>query len=105
MLVGRWVGERREQGEALAKCLRAGLSKSRSLRLTAILLPVRWPENTRCLDDPPHPWLDLGRLFRFHWCIDWKPFLFVNDLLFPHFNPVIPQKTVSESDSPIIEFG
>jgi hypothetical protein len=44
MFVGRLIGERREQGEALAKCLRVGLRKSRSLRLTAILLTVRWPE-------------------------------------------------------------
>jgi hypothetical protein len=65
---------RRDQGEALAKCLRAGLGKSRSLRLTAIFLPVCWSKNARCFDDPPHPSLDLGRLFRFHRRIHQKPF-------------------------------
>ena len=63
MRVGCIISERRDQGEALAKCLRAGLGKSRSLRLTAIFLSVRWSEDTRCLDDPPHPSLTSGDFF------------------------------------------
>jgi hypothetical protein len=74
MLAGFRIGERRDQGEALAKCLREGLGKSRSLFLTIIFLLVRWPESTRSLDGPPHPSLDLGRLFRFHRLIHQKPF-------------------------------
>jgi hypothetical protein len=66
MLVGFRIGERRDQGEALAK--------SRSLFLTIIFLLVRWPESTRSLDGPPHPSLDLGGLFRFHRLIHQKPF-------------------------------
>jgi hypothetical protein len=99
MLLGFRIGERRDQGEALAKCLRAGLGKSRSLFLKIIFLLVRWPENTRCVDDPPHPSLDLGRLFRFHRLIHQKNLLFVNDLLSPHFNPVIPQFIVTKKRS------
>lgn len=34
-----------------------------------------WHENTRSLDDPPHPRLDLGRLFRFHRRTHSKSFL------------------------------
>jgi hypothetical protein len=35
MLVGCWIGEHRDQGEALAKCLMPGLGKSRSLSAPA----------------------------------------------------------------------
>jgi hypothetical protein len=43
----------------------------------------------RSLDDPP-PRLDLRRLFRFSQIIHQKPLPFVNGLVLPHLNPVIP---------------
>jgi hypothetical protein len=62
-------------------------------------------ENTRSLDDPSPPRLDLGQLFRSNRLIHKKPsFLFVK-LPLPQATPEKPQKTVDESDSPTIYCG
>ena len=58
-------------------------------------LPASWlidrvHENFRCLDDPPHPKLDLWQLYRCNRRIHQKPsFLFVK-LLLPQFTPEKP---------------
>ena len=56
----------------------------------------------RSLDSPPNLSLDHGHLFRFDGSIHQKTLLSVNSLFSPHPHPVIPQKTVGESDSPTI---
>ena len=62
-------------------------------------------ENFRCLDDPPHPKLDLWQLYRCIRIIHQNPFLFVNGPHSPQLNTVRPQKTVGESDSFTIKCG
>ena len=62
-------------------------------------------DNPRCLDDPPHPRLDLQRLYRCNQRIHQNPILFVNGSLSPQRNTVHPQKTVGESDSSTIKCG
>ena len=56
--------------------------------------------NLRCLDDPPHPKLDLWRLYRCNQPIHQKPILFVSGPLSPQLNPVHPQIIVAKQRSP-----
>jgi hypothetical protein len=54
------------------------------------LVPERVHDNLRCLDDSPHPKLDLQRLYRCNRRIHQKTsFLFVK-LLLPQFTPEKP---------------
>jgi hypothetical protein len=53
----------------------------------------------------PQPKLDLRQHFRFPQTINSKPLPPMNFSPLPHLNPVIPQKTVDESDSSTIKCG
>jgi hypothetical protein len=58
--------------------------------------------NLRCLDDPPHPKLDLRRLYRFLRLIHQKPILFVNGPFSPQLKPVHPQIIVAKQSEPTV---
>ena len=55
--------------------------------------------NARHIDDPRQRRLDPRRLFHFHQRMNLKATLLGNYSPLPHFNPVIPPKSVDKSDS------